>query len=608
MNGLVKNTSIIGLFLNSVSRKERKKIGALLAAQVLVNVVDLIGVAFLGIVGAITISGIQSRPTSAGILKTLDFLKLTNESFQTQVTVLALAATGLLVSRTLISLYLSKRTFLYFASKSITFSSKILSNIFQNGLEKLQKKSNQELIYSTTQGCDILMIGVFAQGTVLVSDIALLIVMGAGVAILQPETALVSFIIFGSAAAYMQLVLNKKSKRLGQIGANQGIINNRKIHELFSSYREIYVAQSQDELISEISRSRQISAQNQAEINFLPIVNKYFLETTLLIGALSVSAVEFALNDARTAMSGLAVFLAAGSRIAPALLRVQQNLLNIRNSIGGAQPTLKRLQELQLDEKNVINSERNHEQVTRAPNISFEDVTFKYANSENETIRGISLNIEAGKTVALTGPSGSGKTTIVDLMLGILAPTSGVIKIEGQSPHEIIRDSKFTIAYVPQEIELVSGSLISNIALGIPSEQVDIGRVEEVIRIAQLSNFTDSLSDGFNTPIGEEGVLPSGGQRQRIGFARALYRNPKMLVLDEPTSSLDRETEEFIASAIESLSGSVTIVIIAHRLNTLKNVDKVIYVDNGGVEAEGTFNEVRSKVKNFDKSAISSGL
>ena len=206
MTQSTKPIAIFRLFLSFVTKRERRKIGFLLIAQVVINLVDLVGVAFLGIVGAVTISGIQSRQISPNILNILEFLHLGGKTFQEQVSILALAATALLISRTVISLYLSKRTFLYFASKSITLSQRILSDLFKSGIERLQAKSNQDLIYSTTQGCDILMIGVFAQSTVLVSDVALLIVMGLGMAILQPATAILSLLIFGFAGAYMHLV------------------------------------------------------------------------------------------------------------------------------------------------------------------------------------------------------------------------------------------------------------------------------------------------------------------------------------------------------------------------------------------------------------------
>ena len=601
-------SSIAKIFFQSIGKREKTKLILLVSAQILVNLIDLLGVGFLGLVGAITISGIQSQNPSANVIKLLAPLGLDQQTFQVQVSILAISATVLLVIRTLISLWLTRKTFSYFARKSIEFSESILNNIFRNGVEKVRLTSSQELIYSTTSGCDILMIGVFAQSTVLISDLTLLVLMGAGVALLQPATAAISFIIFGSAAAYMHFVLNRKSKLLGQIGSSQAVINGRKIQELFSSYREIYIVNKSDNFISEISKFRNISTQNQAEVNYLPILNKYFLETTLLVGALSVSAVEFAIHDARSAVSGLAIFLAAGSRLAPALLRVQQNLLNIRNSLGGARPAISRIEESYRNQ--VIKPEASalvaHSQTI--PDVVFENVTFSYENSREDILKEISLTIESGTTVALTGPSGSGKTTFVDLMLGILLPKQGEILISGVNPRQAVSDCIFNAAYVPQEVQLISATLLENIALGVPKNEIDLERIEQVIRTSLLLEVIESLSEGVDTYIGEEGVLLSGGQKQRIGIARALYNSPKLIAFDEPTSALDGEAEGFIASTIEALHGTATIVVIAHRLNTLQNVDKVIYLENGSLVAEGKFDEVRRQVANFDQNATSAGI
>ena len=598
MTGKSDILSIIRVFMQRIGKRERRRLFLLILTQVLVNFIDLIGIGLLGLVGAITVAGIQSQSTSPAILTMLNMIGLENKSFQMQVSVLAIVATSLLISRTIISLYLSRRTFLYFARKSIVFSESILQDTFQKGFERSRSISTQGFIYSTTSGCDVLMIGVFAQSTVLVSDIALLIFMGIGVFILQPATALVSIIIFGSAGAYMHLVLNKKSKSLGQSGAAQAVINGRKVQELLGSFREIYAANRSFEFITEIGKMRKVSTDNQAEINYLPIVNKYFLETTLLVGALSVSAIEFILKDAETAVSALAVFLAAGSRIAPALLRVQQNLLNIRNSLGGAAPTISKLLEIVNFD---FRKPQNHKSLTELPpEVRFEAVSFSYQKSNDEVIRNVSFNVGAGQTFAISGPSGSGKTTLVDLMLGLLSPQHGYIEINGINPRTSIEDSLITVSYVPQEVQLLSGSFMENVALGVPITEVDLERLSMAIEKAQLSGVVKSLSEGIKTKIGEEGILLSGGQKQRVGIARALYSNAKLIILDEPTSALDGETEEFIASAIESLRGRATVVVIAHRLNTLKNVDKLLYIVNGSIAAQGTFDEVRSKIPNFD--------
>jgi len=537
MTGKSDLLSITHVFIQRIGIQERQRLLLLILTQVLVNLIDLIGIGLLGLVGAITVAGIQSQSTSPTILTILSTIGLENKSFQVQVSILAIVATSLLVSRTFISLYLSRRTFLYFARKSILFSQSILQDTFRKGFESSRSTSTQGFIYSTTSGCDVLMIGVFAQSTVLVSDIALLIFMGIGVFILQPATALVSIIIFGSAGAYMHLVLNKKSKLLGQSGAAQAVINGRKVQELLGSFREIYAANKSFEFITEIGKTRKASTDNQAEINYLPIVNKYFLETTLLLGALSVSAIEFVLNDAETAISGLAVFLAAGSRIAPALLRVQQNLLNIRNSLGGAGPTISKL--LEVDNFDFRKPQNQKNLAALPPQVRFEAVSFTYQNSKDQVISNVTFQVGAGETFAISGPSGSGKTTLVDLMLGLVSPQQGFIEINGVNPRASIEDGLVTASYVPQEVQLLSASFMENIALGVPTSEVDLAKLSMAIENAQLGDVVKSLSEGVETKIGEEGVLLSGGQKQRVGIARALYSNAKLIILDEPTTHLD---------------------------------------------------------------------
>ena len=481
------------IFTKSISSKEKRKLILLIIIQILVNLIDLVGIGLLGLIGAIAISGIQSQDTSATISTFLNTIGLGESSIQAQVSVLAIVATTLLVCRTLISLYLSRRTFLYFAHKSILFSQSILRDTFRKGIEGSRSSSSQQLIYATTNGCDILMLGVFAQSIVLVSDIALLMFMGIGVAFLQPATAVVSILVFGSAAAYMHLVLNRKAKRLGQSGASQSVTNGRKIQELLGSFREIYATNRSNEFIAEIGKLREVSTANQAEINYLPIVNKYFLETTLLLGALSVSAIEFVLNDAKTAISGLAVFLAAGSRIAPALLRVQQNLLNIRNSLGGARSTISKLSE--IDKFGEEKYSRIAINPVVLPEIRFKDVSFAYENGSKQVVKNLTFTVDAGETFAISGPSGSGKTTVVDLMLGLIKPQYGQIEINGMDPRTSIEESLISVSYVPQEVQLLSASFMENIALGVPNSEVNSERLAMAILNAQLSDVVKSLSE-----------------------------------------------------------------------------------------------------------------
>jgi ABC-type multidrug transport system fused ATPase/permease subunit len=210
--------------------------------------------------------------------------------------------------------------------------------------------------------------------------------------------------------------------------------------------------------------------------------------------------------------------------------------------------------------------------------------------------------------VAITGSSGAGKTTLVDLLLGVHIPTSGDIYISGLSPLDAFQKWPGATAYVPQDTVIVNGNIWENIALGFDYNPEHEKYINEALKLSNLEDYVQSLPEGLFTKVGDRGHKLSGGQRQRLGIARALFTKPKLLVLDEATSSLDAQTESDITEAIKSLKGKTTIIMIAHRLSSVRNADQVIFINNGMIESIGTFEEVRKKVPNFDKQANLMGL
>ena len=242
------------------------------------------------------------------------------------------------------------------------------------------------------------------------------------------------------------------------------------------------------------------------------------------------------------------------------------------------------------------------------PSIKLTNLTYIYRNSDRPAISDINLEIPAGSVVAIVGPSGGGKTTLIDVILGILEPKEGEVKISGRPPLEAIGKWPGAISYVPQEGYLSQGTIASNISLGYHADAFEESKIWKALQISQLEQFVSNLPDKLNTIVGDQGSSLSGGQRQRLGIARALVTNPKLLILDEATSALDGETEANISSAIQSLKGEVTVVLIAHRLSTVREADKVVYLEDGKIASVGTFNEVRSNVPNFDHQASLMGL
>jgi ABC-type multidrug transport system fused ATPase/permease subunit len=404
-------------------------------------------------------------------------------------------------------------------------------------------------------------------------------------------------------------MMSVRTRILGEEEANLNIKSNEKVVEALSLFRESVVRNRRLFYATEIGLIRLRLANTLAELSFLPNMSKYIIESALIIGALAISAIQFLLTDAFQAIATLAIFLAAGARIAPAVLRIQQGALQIKRSIASAGPTLELINAPSLEPGAIESLESfsgNHEGFE--PWVKISDLTYTYRNADSPAISNINLEISAGSVVAIVGPSGGGKTTLVDVILGILEPKTGGVEISGKSPLEAIIKWPGAISYVPQEGCLSQGTIATNISLGYPAGTFEESEIWRALQLSQLEKFVLNLPEQLHTIVGDQGSSMSGGQRQRLGIARALVTNPRLLILDEATSALDGETEANISSAIQSLKGEVTVVLIAHRLSTVREADKVVYLEDGKIVSSGTFNEVRSAVPNFDHQASLMGL
>ena len=341
----------------------------------------------------------------------------------------------------------------------------------------------------------------------------------------------------------------------------------------------------------------------------MPSISKYLIESTVVLAAVLISGVQFLLQDATQAISTLIVFMAAGTRIAPAVMRIQQGIIQIKGNIGTSQPTLELIESLHSSKLlPKISDEIEFSHKDFRATVFLENVCFQYPGKKSPAISEVSLNVPEGTVTAIVGPSGAGKTTLVDVLLGVIEPDSGVVKISSKTPLEAVSTWPGAVAYVPQDVVISDTTIRDNIAIGFPSESACDALVWDALEVAQLSDFVRNLPIGLDTQVGERGAKISGGQRQRLGIARAMFTKPKVLVLDEATSALDGQTEADISSAIQALKGSATVILIAHRLSTVRNADLIVYMDSGRIVFKGTFDEVRHAVPDFDRQAQLMGL
>lgn len=592
------------------SKADQLKIIIVSVIQVSLSILDLISVAFVGLLTALTINGIQSKKPTGTVFKVLDSLGIGGLDFQQQAAILGLAAGSLLIFRTILSLIFNKRLLVFLSLRAAKLSSALISKLLQQPLLFIQEKSIQETIYLVTVGVVAITTGVIAIGVSILADIALLAVMLIGLIFVNPIVALVSAFAFGIVGIFLYQLLKHRAAAHALNDAGWSIQSNQKLAEVLSSYREAIVGNRRDYYSATISEYRYKMARAQADAMFIPTISKYVVEMSLVIGALILAAAQFVLFDAVHAISILAVFLAAGARVAPAILRLQQGAIQIKSNVAIATKTLN-LWSNMTNSIQIVQSVENRDASPSAdfvPSIKLKNVFFRYPNSSNPTLNGISMDIRPGEMVAIAGSSGSGKSTLVDLILGVLEPTQGTASLSNMPASVATAKFPGQISYVPQDVLIVDGNIRSNVALGFPSGRVDDECIWSALRASQLEEFVSNLPDGLDHIVGERGTNLSGGQRQRLGLARGLFTNPRILVLDEATSSLDAITEELINSAIKNLRGSVTLIVVAHRLSTIRDADNVVFLANGSIVASGSFEDVRSAVKDFAEQAQIMGL
>jgi ABC-type multidrug transport system fused ATPase/permease subunit len=340
----------------------------------------------------------------------------------------------------------------------------------------------------------------------------------------------------------------------------------------------------------------------------MPSITKYVIESVMIFGILIITGIQFALKDAVQATATMALFMAASSRIAPAVMRIQQAAVQIRSNAGAAYTTLDLFEELDNAALVAPQGFSRKEENNFESWISVNDLSVTFDSIDHDVLKNINLRFNPGTFTAIVGPSGAGKSTLLDAILGITNPRKGEVLISGHPPLDAFSKWPSKVGFVPQETYIRKGTIRENVALGFGSSEIDDSAVIKAIERAQLSDFVSGYPEGIYAEIGESGSTISGGQRQRLGIARALYTAPKIIILDEATSSLDAVTEHAITSAIKGLKGSVTVIVVAHRLSTIQDADTVIYLSDGQLVAQGSFEEVRQNVPDFEEQAQVMGL
>jgi ABC-type multidrug transport system fused ATPase/permease subunit len=592
-----------------LDKKDRFRLFLVLIVNTLLAFLDLVGVALIGVASAILIRGLQAQQAGDQVSRFLEVLNLDGLPQRSLLILLGASAIFFFILKTILSVYFLRRTLRYMSIRNAQISSSLVSKMLNRPVEKIFNKPIQHQIYNVTGGVEILVGGAVTSLVVIASDLVLLLVILVGLMLVDPITSIGTFFVFTGIAFLLYFLLHKRVAILNSKFAYQSIYFNQKVSEGINSFRDLFIKGGREFYVNEIRKSKMQLAGYDAEIKFIPNISKYTIEISVILGIAVIAGIQFYLFDSNRAIAVISVFLAASTRIAPAIIRLQQNVIAVKSSLSAAKPTFELIDELNgVEELTRIETVITTNHANFSPRVKLSNLKFIYSDAADETIQDISLEITEGKFIAFVGPSGGGKSTLVDLILGLLAPSSGSITISGLKPVDAIKKWPGSIGYVPQDVFIENSTVKENICLGFNAESVPDDLVWQALQLADLSEFVKGLEGQLSYRISDAGKNLSGGKRQRLGIARAVLTKPKIVIFDEATSALDAETENRVSESILKLTGECTVIFIAHRLSVVRSADMIYYIDKGKIVSQGSFEELRKLNADFNNQANFMGI
>ncbi|WP_432478373.1 ABC transporter ATP-binding protein [Nocardioides sp. GXQ0305] len=473
------------------------------------------------------------------------------------------------------------------------------------------RRKTSELTRNAFNGVQVLVGSVMIPMVTLVTDLLATVVLLAFMLAMSPGATLLALGILGPVILLMLRVLQPRLRRLGQISQDEAKQTLHQLQQTLVGIREIKLHGNEPFFVRMFARTRMRAARAQYVKGATLVLPRTIIETSLVLLLLVLVAV--------TALTGggdagpvpvVGLFAYVGFRLQPSLQRIVLSLNNFRF----AAPAVDHLYDdyVTMDHAPDLRSQRRaiEEPVGRLESLHVDSVWFSYGDDDRHAVRGIDLGLRRGESIGICGRSGSGKSTLVDIVCGLLAPTQGHVEAVVDGVRSDIADDLKSwyshVGLVSQSVTMFDGSIRSNIAFGVPPDEVDEDRISEVVELAQLGPMLAAHPQGLDAEVGERGLAVSGGQRQRIAIARALYLRPELIVFDEGTSALDNETEAALVRAIAELREDRLIIMVAHRLSTVQRCDRIVYLSHGTVTAEGTYDELLAGHEEF-RSMVAQG-
>jgi ATP-binding cassette, subfamily B, bacterial PglK len=590
-----------------LEKKEKFKLLTVLFVDLLVGLLQAIGILsvlpFLNMVMEPKL--VESNEQLMYFYNLFNFTTVNRFMFTVGILVLLLLIIGNLVSVLSVKL---KTSFVWDLNNrmSVSLLGKYLSLPYGYFLNQNSMDLGKNILSEVNEltGKFLLAVLDIVEGIIMASVIFIMLI------VVNPLMTIGTIIILGTIYILIYLIFSKKLKRAGRQRIEENRYRYKTVGEAIGGIKFTKVLGKEDYFLDDYAQHSKKFSDLQSWYQVLGKTPKFIMEIVAFGGVLGL-VLYFIYSDQMTndVIPLIGLFAFAGYRLMPALQSVYNSFTKFRFN----RPVLNKIH-YDMNEGGLSDVETNFDVVLPEPiefkkEIKLDNISFSYFGNRNRVLEDVDMDISKGMSVGIVGTTGSGKTTLVDIVLGLLTPTEGSIYVDGNKiVEDNVRNWQANLGYVPQDIFLCDDTITKNIAFGYSDDEIDLEQVKRVARMANISKFIGTeLPEGYDTVIGERGVRLSGGQRQRIGIARALYHNPEVLVFDEATSSLDNVTERSVLKAIERVSKLKTMIVIAHRLTSVKNCDRIYLIDKGRIIDKGKYDELEERNEKF-KEMVGGGV
>jgi ABC-type multidrug transport system fused ATPase/permease subunit len=590
---MMKNNRYLLDVYRLLGSSDRWKLQALAILQFVFSILDLLGLLLIGVVTSLGLSIISSIPIPNSLVFIFEVSPFKLLTIEQTIFLLATTAGILLILKTVANTFITRKVVGFLSLREANVSSEYIRYVTACSPKWQLSKSPQYISGVAIEGANSAITVGLSQIVNLVVESFSIVILLVGISTFDPSITLPGLLFFLTSAFVTLKFLSLRTRNAGKENYFLKISSSESIKNLIIGSREIYVSNSREIITAKFEEQRIKNYKAIRTKALTSAIPKFVSEITLVLGAFFIGILQFAVKDARDAITGIVLFIALSSRVLPSLLRVQNAILEIR---GSAEATLNFLAEFNsaMESAAKFSARTNN---LNAPKhfrgaIEIRGVSANHGDQSNFKISDINLHVEEGEFIAIIGPSGAGKTTLVDVLLGIILPESGEANISGIPATFAVELWPNKIRYVPQDVQLISGSILENIIWPSTASVLTESEIQSLLSTVELLTFVQSLPSGVHTNLNSQASNISGGQKQRIGLARALYCSPSILILDESTSALDTKTEyEIVRNIIEKKSG-MTRIVIAHRLSTIQNADRILYMESGRILAQGSYKEL----------------